>query len=542
MQYTVRAFVGGRDERLDGMCRTFSSMERTAYNLLREGAKAGDVKATLRGRYGVMNARWCQSAMNQAKAVVESQEEGIRYRVEQCREKAKNMKVKMGRLSKPLKVEGCKRRMEKYESKAMDFRKQLEEKSYPQATFGSDKLLHQLSIARGERKEQLRQEWRERRSNHFFSVGQANQRGNGNARLSHNDQASAFDLELRNWPGGDLMLLLRVPEHWTGLLKNVIRKAETKKLAYSVRVVRSLKGYQVLVSFELDEPAVQWSGRLAGIDINPEGVACSVVSSDGNLIVTRFLRDSRLITASKNKRKWVLENLVNRMLKWCRDTRGCNAIAVESLQFKGAYDSSPRTNFRLSNFMKRKMLQTVGLHALKMNMLSVNVGPAYTSLVAIAKYGKKFGGFNRHQLAAFVIARRALGYGETPALDCLPGTRKERTMWNHCARYYGHQPRIRTLLHHEPMEWKSDGDVNGGGVMTKLFTAPPADTSSQMGLSHAPEEGAETVEIVVRRAGRASPNGHTNRGDWARGRRTHPPDDCVRQQLSSPDKEDNEIC
>ena len=95
-------------------------------------------------------------------------------------------------------------------------------------------------------------------------------------------------------------------------------------------MVRSLKGYQVLVSFELDEPAVQWSGRLAGIDINPERVACSVVSSDGNIIVTRFFRDRRLITASKNKRKWVLENLVNRMLKWCRDARGCNAIAVES--------------------------------------------------------------------------------------------------------------------------------------------------------------------------------------------------------------------
>jgi hypothetical protein len=40
-------------------------MERTAYNLLREGMDAASVKATIRARYGVKNARWIQSAINQ---------------------------------------------------------------------------------------------------------------------------------------------------------------------------------------------------------------------------------------------------------------------------------------------------------------------------------------------------------------------------------------------------------------------------------------------------------------------------------------------
>ena len=77
MQYTVRAFIeGGQDERLDGICRTFSSMERTAYNVLRDGVGAGAIKATLRERYSVRNARWIQSAINQARAVMASQEGG----------------------------------------------------------------------------------------------------------------------------------------------------------------------------------------------------------------------------------------------------------------------------------------------------------------------------------------------------------------------------------------------------------------------------------------------------------------------------------
>jgi len=432
-----------------------------------------------------------------------SQEEGFKYRIEQYEEKIRNMREKMKRLSNTLKIKGCIRKIEK--SKAMELREQLKEKSYPSAVFGSKKLLRQMLIAEGQRHDILKKEWRERRSNNFFSVGQANQRGNGNTRLL--DDGDYFSLEMRNWSGSDFSVPLHVPKHRIELLKEVISRAESVKLGkrgelledgglpYSVRVIRSSKGYQILILFELDEPPVEWSSRrLAGIDINPEGIACTIVSKDGNLIATRFFRDDNLITASKNKRKWILENIVKRMLRWCKDTHGCNAIAVERLRFKCAYDFSSRTNFKLSNFMNSKMLHTINLHALKIGMLSLEINPAYSSMVAIIKYGKRYGGFNRHQLASFVIARRALGYGEASVLDCLPRTKWERTMWNNCIRYYGYPPQIQTLLHHEPMEWKSYRDDNGGGEITELLTAPPAITSSQMGLSHTPSKERELIQ------------------------------------------------
>ncbi len=557
MQYTVRAFVkGGRDAPLDDICRAFCSMERTAYNLLRAGMNAGAIKAILRERYGVKNARWIQSAINQAKAVMASQEEGIKYRIEQYEEKVRNTKEKMKRLSNTLKIEGCITKIQRLEKRVKELKKQLREKSYPSAVFGSRKLFHKMSIADGQRHDTLKKKWIERRSDHFFSVGQANQKGNGNTRLLCEEDN--FSLEIRNWPGGDFRVPLHVPGHWSELLKGVISKAESVKLgrnvelldngslAYSVRVIRSSKGYQVLISFELDEPPVEWSNRLAGIDINPEGIACTIVSEDGNLVATRFFRDNRLITASKNKRKWVLENIVNRMLSWCKDTHGCNAVAVERLRFNGAYDFGSRTNFKLSNFMKSKMLQTIRLHALKMGMLSLEINPAYSSKVAIIKYGKRYGGFNRHQLAAFIIARRALGYGEAPVLDCLPGTKWERKMWNHCISYYGYLPQIQTLLHHEPMEWKSDGDDNGGGEITELLTAPPAITSSQMGLSHTPSKERELIQSKQQMGERvgsiqtATQAGEMGQEGIELALRTH--SSCVRQQLSSYDKEDSVIC
>jgi transposase len=556
MQYTVRAFVEGRDERLDEICRTFSSMERTAYNVLREGVGAGAIKAILRERYSLKNARWCQSATNQARAVTASQEEGIKYRIEQCEEKISNTREKMERLSNTLKIKGCRRKIERYESKAGELKKQLRERSYPRAVFGSKKLFHKMSITDGQRRDTLKKKWIERRSDHFFSVGQANQRGNGNTRLLCEEDN--FSLEIRNWPGGDFRVPLHVPGHWSELLKGVISGAESVKLgrnvellengglAYSVRVIRSSTGYQVLISFELDEPPVEWGGRLAGIDVNPEGIACTVASEDGNLVATRFFRDNRLVTASKNRRKWVLEDTVNRMLRWCMDTHGCSAVAVERLRFKGAHDFSPRTNFKLSNFMKRKMLQTIRLHALKMRMLSVEVNPAYTSKVAVAKYGKRYGGFNRHQLAAFVIARRALGYGEAPVLDCLPRTKQDRSMWNRCVSYYGHPSELPTPPRREPMERKSGGDAKGGRTDDELLTAPPAITSSRMGSSHAPYDERELMRSKHQVGERGGPiQTATQAGEMGRegtelALRTH--SSCVRRRLSSLDKEDSVIC
>ncbi len=120
------------------------------------------------------------------------------------------------------------------------------------------------------------------------------------------------------------------------------------------------------------------------------------------------------------------------MLRWCVCNYNCNAIAVEDLKFKGDYDRDSKTNYKLSNFMKRKMLQTIKMRALRMNVIALDVNPAYTSMVAIEKYGRQFGGFNRHQLAAFVIGRRALGHQEFPSE--IPKTKKkEKRMWNYCS-------------------------------------------------------------------------------------------------------------
>jgi hypothetical protein len=78
------------------------------------------------------------------------------------------------------------------------------------------------------------------------------------------------------------------------------------------------------------------------------------------------------------------------------------------------------------------------------------------------------------------------------------------------------------------MEWKRDGDDNGGGggEITELLTAPPTRYHLILDVvkPHSPDkEGVDTIETTMRRAGRVHPNGHTSRGDGARGHRVSPP-------------------
>jgi len=99
------------------------------------------------------------------------------------------------------------------------------------------------------------------------------------------------------------------------------------------------------------------------------------------------------------------------------------------------------------------------------------------------------------------------------------------------------------------MEWKSYGDDNnGGGEITELLTAPPAITSSQMGLGHTPSY-ADERELIQSKQQMGEQVGYiqtaTQAGEMEQEGieltlRTHSSYVC--RQLSSYDKEDSVIC
>ena len=143
-----------------------------------------------------------------------------------------------------------------------------------------------------------------------------------------------------------------------------------------------------------------------------------------------------------------------------------------------AQESNHRVNRVCSNFLRRKLIELIKLRALKLDWICAEVSAGYSSVAGGLKYGRKFSCFNGHQLAAFVLARRALGYGEklnAKQLEQIPKRRRAHAK-KIISSFHGHR--------HESLKPRPDtdgrmsgGDVKGVSVMTKRVTPHTAATS-----------------------------------------------------------------
>ena len=470
MQYTVRALIKPRGEetKLDSICRSFSSMVRTAYNRLLEGKRSNEIVHLLQTRYAVDNWRWCQWAIVQAQGIIQSQKELLPLYVEMYEEKIASVRRKLERVANPLKKAGFETRIKKLERKRAEVEKHLAAGTVPRAVFGSRKLLEELAEGKGSL-----EEWRRRRSSQFFSVGQANCNGNANTQIVK--RSDGYSLEVRNWPGGDFTIELHVPEYYQRLLDAALASG----VAYSVRVKRGERNYQALISFDVDEAPLQpWNGkRIAAIDINPEGLAVAIVAPDGNLFASRWFHEPALVHARAEKRSWLAADLVKRTLRWAKGY-GCNAVVIERLRFGMAQEGNHRANRVCSNFLRKKLIELVKLRALKLEWICAEVNAGYSSIASKLKYGRQFSHFNGHQLAALVLARRALGYGEMLSAGQLEQIPKRRRAYatRIISSFRGHRHEL--LMLREGTDGRMPGgDAKGASAVAKRVTPRTAVTS-----------------------------------------------------------------
>jgi hypothetical protein len=350
----------------------------------------------------VENWRWCQWALQDAQAGIDSQKGLLPIYAEMYTEKIAKIRNKMSHISDKQKKHGYTLRISNLEKLKSEIEKHIADGTIPKIIFGSRKLFDEIVVDSSSTGE-----WRRRRGGQFLSVGQVNQGGNANTRITQ--IMGGYLFEVRNWPCGDFAVQLSVPEYARPLLNAVLASGK----AYTVRVIRTLTSWQALISFEVDStPGRPWTGlRVAAIDLNPEGLAVTIITPDGNLYATKWFPESALVHARSERRNWLAGDVVKHALNWAKGL-GCNAIIVERLKFKMIQKESHPVNRIKSNFLHKKLSELITMQALKRDWICAEVAPEYSSIVGELKYGQLFGGFNRHQLAALVLGRRGLGYGE----------------------------------------------------------------------------------------------------------------------------------
>jgi IS605 OrfB family transposase len=203
---------------------------------------------------------------------------------------------------------------------------------------------------------------------------------------------------------------LFVPEKFRAELDDLLASGT----AYNVRLRRKDKErYRVVIDYEFDPPPVRSTRRngIIGVDVNPDRIAICFVSPDGNRVWSRTLANTRMFYGSCNKTNYEVALLVKEIVSLALEF-GC-AVAAEFLKFKPKFvKGRQRFNRIKSRFIWRAFLTLLERKCRENGIEFLKVNPAFTSVQGRLKYSGMFN-ISVHEAAAYVIGRRALGFGET---------------------------------------------------------------------------------------------------------------------------------
>ncbi len=406
-------------EKLVSFMRRFQAAKRTAYQALRLGKEPKEIVKDLYWKF-FPNARWCQWAVEDAKATIESQKEQVRMHVADLEAKVEKSEEKLGRTRKKLSRQGILARLNKLRARLAYWKGFLERDEVPPAVFGGKKNL--LLLQEGKLS---REEWRELRSNAFYSVGQANQKGlegqhgNANTEVVFDGATGSFRLNIYMPPEPESKSSrkrkeedwITVPLEIPGRYRSMLLQHLLKGGAYTVRIVRKNGRFDCFISFPLgDDVPVNKDLPMAGIDLNPDVVAVTVALPDGNFHISRCFRCPELVYVSHEKREWIAGNLAKGVADWL-ESLGIRQVALEELSFAQDHDTNRLFNRITHNFCKRLLFNRIVVALRKRGIAVFTVPAKFTSLIGYFKYSRVYG-LSAHQAAAFVIARRALGFTE----------------------------------------------------------------------------------------------------------------------------------
>jgi IS605 OrfB family transposase len=418
--------------------RVFCSAKRYAFNRLLEGKNAKDIIKHLPHQIP-LNKRYTEDAVLLAQSLITSQHELLPMRLEDVQSKIEKTERKIddyqyGRKT-PKKVDlltclgGLHQRLEKLKAKEAELQDHLNDGTIPKVIFGGKPNFYKRLKGKI-----TNEEWKDLRSNQLYARGDKSKKGNLNIRLGYDDHTNQWHVEIANpleQPNGKHAPRLRfsvdVPEKYEQEIIDVIMgeqvgvNSKGKPIMdyqpYTVEIKRKNGEYYVHLIYEeevydrelsYDEP-IQGE-RIAGIDINIDRIAVSIVSKQGNLIKSKMFYCHELEYVRANKRNNLIGETVRDVYDWLLQ-ENVGAVVIENIQLRQQHDTDKRFNRLTHNFKKKKLTETILRRGLRLGFRIKKVNPAYTSVIGRFKYMKKYG-LSVHESAALVIGRRGLGYHE----------------------------------------------------------------------------------------------------------------------------------
>lgn len=395
---------------LDQLMRKYQSAKRYIRERIFEGFNRKEAVAKAKPLF-LNNSRYMRDAFLESESSISAQKELLPLYVEQYKVAIQKIEKKVEKIKKsssPKKAEiisAKKSRINKLSKKMNYYQYHIKNDTVPKVVDGTKKRLMLLN------KNKITKEvWRDSRTNAIFSRGEASRGGNENIKLRFL-QKNLVEMRVLNpqSPRKNDRLHFVVQFSEKSILSILSYLSSGK--AYSVRIIREDGKYSVhLTNDQIIETSFDFTEGCAGIDINPDNLAVTIVHQNGNYCVSKVFWMNDVNTVRTNKRNWILGNTITSVIKWVK-SNGIKIIAIEDLYFRNQLSKNKKFNRMSSNFVYRKIITTLISKCVIEKLSLIQVPAYYSSLIGRVKYQKGHG-LSVHQSAAFVLARRAMGFEE----------------------------------------------------------------------------------------------------------------------------------
>ena len=467
-------------EIIDNLMLRFSSAMRYSFNRRQPNAEnpitKGDLEKLLQKKYK-LNSRYAKDAVNKAEGIISSQEELVKMHYSDYKSKVQQCKRELKYTPSDHKKRNLKRKLDKYERKLDEYKKHLDQDTIPSVTFGGKKNF----IARS-KGNISNEEWKKLRNNKVCSRGCKAKKGNLNLRIIQ-DENGITSLRINTARKKDngrykkikipLYLPRKVNKKGTingrNYRKMVLDKVQ-KEEAYYVELIRKDDGYYAHITIEEDTPKKITTDQygIIGIDTNVDGFAITCVDEEGNYKWHKNITNHELTYTRSKRRVNLCGNLAQEVVSLIKD-KGY-AVVIEDLEFRrNSYQYGNKTYNRKSHqFIYRKLLTFLERGCKREGIEVKKVNPAFTSIIGKYKYQHQFG-FNVHNGAAMVIARRGLGCGK----EEIPKYIRDNVVKRYLER--SKQDKFFNDYHY----WKQWGIINS--VIQNLINKRVQNQSNQLG-------------------------------------------------------------
>ncbi len=438
-------------ESLNQLMAVFCSALRFSFNRLVEGEEEKKLIKKVHVIFH-LNKRYAEDAVMQAKAVLSSQKkwlpihiEGVQAKMQRTERKIEDYqtgKKTPKKVALAICLKGLRDRLHKLRKKESALLKHQESDTIPPVIFGGKKQFYERVKGKI-----TNEEWRKLRSNTLYSRGDRTKKGNLNTRIVFDDQDQHFYLEVANpllvekgKTSPRLRFALRIPDKYFNEIVDVVMPTTVDKKTsgklieeykvYSIEIKRKEERYYVHITYDIEEVGSElaWSDKItsdyiAGIDVNLDRVAVSVLSKQGNLLKSKTFYCHEMEYVKSNRRSHIAgelaKEIIDYLLSW-----NVGAIVLEDLTFKQDHDTNRRFNRLVHSFAKNKLQKAIISRGLKCGFHIKKVNPAYTSVIGRWKYAKMYG-LSVHEAASFVIGRRGLDFEEKVPKELLKQLKKK---------------------------------------------------------------------------------------------------------------------